>query len=258
MKRCFGLTLLIFFLLLAYEATASDLPEFPFVYATGEAEAEVAPDTARMTFRVSAFEKKPERALVVVEERSRELVPLFTKYSVDKKDVEAFELNKNTVRRTRNETELEILGYETERTFLVTFRNLEKYNSLVATLFALKNVSDIRTEFDSSKRRTVEAELVGRASAKAREQAEVLARGFGHSTLSVFAVTTVDTAFTSLGSIFGMGHQYRTYYRMRPAKEEPPARISRAKSATLPASTIFVPSAIKLQKSVAAIFKLKV
>ena len=243
MKKCLWLILLSFFVFFASKASASELPDFPFVYAAGQAETEVVPDTAKVSFRVAAFDKEPERALAVVEERSRDLVSLFAKYGIDKRDVVAYELGKRTIRETKNYTQLDILGYETDRRFSVTFRKLEEYDRLIAALFDLKNVSDIHTVFDSSRRTTVETELVAKASAKARQHADALAKGFGHAILSVFAITTSDMGFAYLSRHYGLGEA---------------AFSSMKGEAPLSTSTIFVPSTIKLQKTVTAIFKLKI
>jgi uncharacterized protein len=243
MKRIVWL-LILSVLLFASSGKASELPDFPFVYATGEAELEVSPDMATIAFRVEAFDKEPSRAAATVEERSKELVSLFAKSGIDKKDIVAYELTKTTVREKKDYTELGILGYETSRRFAVTMRSLVQYGDFVASLLNLKNLTNLDTTFDTTRRKAVEAELTAQASVNAREQAEALAKGFGTQVLSVFAITTSDMGFLFVAGQFGMGI----------SMEREAAKIQSRASM----SSIFIPSTIKLQKAVKAIFKLKV
>lgn len=240
MKKSFCIAIMLAFLLPCV-SHGSELPDFPFVHATGQAETEVPPDIATVSFNVEAFDKDPDRAAATVGERSKDLVSLFEKYNIDKKDIVAYESTKNTVRERKDYVQLNILGYETGRRFSVKIRALDRYGDFIAALLDLKNVTNLQTAFDTSRRRTVEAELVAQACAKAREQADALARGFGTEVTSIFAITTSNLGFIFMSGQFGIGRGMG---------------IAKGESAAPPA--IFVPSTIKLQKAVTAIFKLKI
>jgi uncharacterized protein len=231
-------------LCLPWLSCASEIPDFPFVFAQGQTEVEVAPDVATIFMQVEAYNEDPGKALSAVENRSAELVSAFTKHKVDKKDMIAYDINKRTVRETKNYTQLGILGYEVSRRITVTVRYLDQYEPLMTNLLSLKNVTNLHAEFDRTDRRTIEAGLITQASQKAREQATLLAKGFGAEIASVHAISASRVGFGNIAGEFGMGAGYTPVASM--------ARGERAET-----TTIFVPSTIKMQASVNAIFRLK-
>ncbi len=228
---------------LASAGGASELPDFPFVYATGRAELEVPPDVATITFQLRAFDKDPSRATAIVEEGSKGLVLLFARYGIDKKDIVAYQLTRTVVRERKNYTEIGILVYETSRRFSVKLHALDQYNAFMTDLLSFENLTNLHTEFDTSKRQAVERQLIGQASAKAREEAEALAKGFGSQIASVFAITASRVGFRSIADQFTVGGDIMMMKR---------------EIATQTTGTLFVPSTIKLEKTVNVMFKIKI
>jgi uncharacterized protein YggE len=222
---------------------ASELPDFPFVFATGKAELEVPPDVATITFQMQAFDKDPSRATTIVEEGSKGLVLLFARYGIDKKDIVAYQLTRTVVRERKNRTEIGILVYETSRRFSVKLHALDRYNAFMTDLLSFENLTNLHTEFDTSKRQAVERQLVGQASAKAREEAEALAKGFGSQIASVYAISTSRGGFRSMADQFTVGGE---------------VMAMRGESVMPTTGTLFVPSTIKLEKAVSVIFKIKI
>jgi len=224
---------------------ASEIPDFPFVFVSGRAETEVVPDFATVTFRVEAFDINPDKALSVVEKRSNELVSIFNRFGIEKKDIMAFEVNKETVRQTKDYVKLGILGYEVTRPISLTIRKLDKFDTIMTQLLNLKNITNIHTGFDTSKRKEIEAELMKQAAQKAREQAEFLSKGFGSEISGVHAISVSPEDFGNLGVAFGLGRGYGAQYSLS-------SRTKMEESVT-----VFVPNTIKIEKVVNAIFRLK-
>jgi uncharacterized protein YggE len=235
--------LVVLVLAFASVGGASELPDFPFVYASGHAEIEVPPDVATITFQLQSFDKDPNRATTIIDERSRGLIALFARYKIDKKDIVAYQLTRTAVREKRNYTELGILGYETTRRFSVTLHALDQYNAFITDLLRFENLTNLHTAFDTSQRQAMERQLIGQASAKAREDAEALAGGFGSRILSVFAITASPAGFLRMADQFILSRE---------------VTAMKAASSAMPATgTLFVPNTIKLERTVNAIFKIK-
>jgi uncharacterized protein len=243
MKKCALIAILVL-LLLPGSGVASGIPTFPFVFVSGQAEKEVPPDVATVSFNVQAFDKDPAKALSVVRERSSQLMAIFNKYGIDKKDVVAFEINKETVRETKNYVALRILGYEITRQINITVRKLDGFDALMTQMMSLRNISHLRTAFDTTQRKDIEAELFGQAAQKAREQAELLAKGFGSEIASVHAISV--SPFPVIEEVFGVGSAYGMHFS---TLEE--------KSVKREAVMVLVPSTVNLLKAVNAIYKLR-
>ena len=233
-------------LLLSGWAMAAEIPSFPFVFVSGQAEREVVPDKATVSFGVQVFNEDPDKALSVISERSAELMSIFGKYGIENADVVAYEINKETVRQRKDYVALGILGYELTRRMSVTVRMLGKFDALMTQIVGLKNVTSIQTVFDTTKRKEIEADLFREAAQKTRDQADLLAKGFGSEIASVHAISSSQRGFGSMDSEFGMGPNYRGY------GEPVPAGIAEQKS-----MKVFVPNTIKLKEAVSAIFRLK-
>jgi len=238
MKRCFLAGLLCLFLSSGW-AMAGELPSFPFVFVSGEAGKEVMPDKAIVGFGVEVFDANPDKALSTMEERSAELMAIFTKYGIENKDVIAYDINKQAVRQIKG-----IVGYELTRTMSVTVRVLDRFDGLMTDIVSLKNTTGIRTVFDTTKRKEIEVDLFREAAQKAREQADLLAKGFGTEVSSVHAISASQGGFGNIENEFGMGAGFRGY-------------VAQAAGPLAKTVQVFVPNTIKLQESVSAIFRLK-
>ena len=226
-------------LLFAASSARAQLPDFSFIYAQGEAKLEVAPDTATLSFTIESFEAEAGAASKIVADRTTEVLKVCEQQGIPAADVAAYELGKRAVRKQSDNSEsLEILGYEISRTFRITIRQIDKYPQLVSVIATMPNVTDPESSFDIAAREKVEADLVGQACAKAREQAELMAKGAGASLGPIHAVSS--TSFGNLEGRFGFAY----------------GGMGGASSAGLEPS-LFVPSTITITKTVYAIYRLE-
>lgn len=230
-------------LLAAAPAAAESLPAFPFVFVTGEASREVAPDKATVTFRIEVFDASSEGALELITARSKQAAGLLKKHGVTDADITAFEVAKRAVRENAPQGEpLKILGYETSRTFSITLRDVKRYDALVRGLLGMQNVVDVGASFDVEKRIDIEAALVAAATADARAQAQRMAEAAGMRLGAVHALSHAD--FGAIPGHFGMGEpQGPVAYRM-----------ARAEAGS---DVFFVPAAIPLQSQIHVLFRLE-
>jgi uncharacterized protein YggE len=227
---------------IATNGNASNLPEFPFVYAQGEANVEVAPDIATVSFHVEDYAEDATKAESVVWNRSKEILDFFNEFGISKKEIVAYQIDKNTVRESKEYNDLEIIGYEISRQIEITLLDLSIYEAILKKLVELPNITGIETEFERSDRDRIDKELISKACKDAEQKATLMAEGFGAKLGSVFAISR--TEFENVAAQFGVAFSYGGIqeYSLRGVNEE---------------EVLFVPSAVEFSIGVNVIFRLK-
>lgn len=223
---------------------ASSLPEFPFVSSNGYAEVELLPNMAKVSFGFKAFNENPKNAVDTIIQRSKELLEFCAKQKIKREDMVAYEINKNIVRERKNYQELNILGYEVTRQFTITLHGLQIYEPLAKKLLSIENVENFHTKFDRTDREKIESDLLTKAAADAKRQAQYLAKGFDAQIDSVFAIS--EHEFRDIGTLFE-----RAYVQASTGA------IVDISSPSGKKGLVFVPSTINFNSRVSAIFKLK-
>jgi hypothetical protein len=185
---------------------ASPLPDYPFIFVHGEAEAKLAPDIARVSYRIKASDKTSINVLSVIEACSLETLTILATNGIKKEDVVGFEVEKNAVRKRDKETyeELEIIGYNMNRRIEFTLRDLSKYEVVISHLLKSPNVTDIKTEFDRTDRSKVEEKLLADAISDAKHKADLMAKGSEQRIKGIKAISQLG--FNILGETFGFGN----------------------------------------------------
>lgn len=176
-------------LLLVGCSSASD-EAMSTVSSSGLASIEVKPDKATISFEVLVFSKDSAAATNELSSVSQNLQKFFTTREIPSADVKAQDIEKFTVRRTDdNGKELEILGYEIRRSFSITLTDLKKFETIMRDLYAMPSITTLNAEFENSEQNKHEAELLQKACAQARAEAEQLAKGFGARLGSVHRIS---------------------------------------------------------------------
>jgi len=240
MKKRLWIILFLLFVIGTY-THASELPDFPFVFAQGQAEIKRPPDIATISFQIEQFDEQAVNALTIVRNRSAELIAFFEAQKINEKDIVAYEIDKRAVRERKDHKKYKIIGYEITRNFSVKLEDLNRYEQFIKKLLSLDNVTNIKTEFDRRDRKQIEADLLVKAGQDARAQAELMAKGFQTEIGSVFAIS--QRGFQDLWTEFGLKGGY-AYARLN----ESDMRKS---------DFLFIPSTINFQNTVTVIFKLK-
>jgi uncharacterized protein YggE len=224
---------------------ASSIPEFPFVFATGRAELEMVPDTAKMTFRIKAFHKDSSNAVATVQSRSSEVISFLETQGFGKGSLVSYELSKSVVRETQDYKQLTILGYDVSRRFELTFDDLSKYEVVAKTLFKMDDVSEIETSFDRKDRTEIEAKLLASACADAKRNAEGMASGFGKALGEVHCIS--KQGFFAVVAAFGVGGE----------SFEQEVIIGHMTGGSEKGDIFFIPSTIKFVNQVSVLFRLE-
>lgn len=169
-------------------ASASQLPDYPFIHASGNGMVYVAPDVGEVDFEISGQQDDPEAARKVVEGRIAEVRALVAGLGLPAADVEIRDVRKEI--RKGERAQPGVVLYDIKCGVHIKVSDLSKWRAMVAPLIDMPNVDGFMTGFDISKRDQVEAELTGEAIKAARRKAEAIATGFGRKLGAVSGVST--------------------------------------------------------------------
>jgi uncharacterized protein YggE len=221
---------------------ASPLPEYPLVFARGDAQTKVPPDICVVNYQIKIRDKEPTNALSVVELRSAQTLAVLAEHGVKKEDIVGFEIDKDVVRDYEKRDQLAFLGYEMTRRIQFTLHDLGKYEPIVSVLLKTPDVTDIRTSFDRTDRKAVESRLLAEAVADAKAKAELMAQGSGQKIVKLRAIS--QHGFYNLAETFGLGNKEydnRMYSVGRQSEKE----------------LLFVPSTIEFRNGVSVIYEIE-
>jgi uncharacterized protein len=230
LRRCIATLLLC----TATAASAADLPAYPFLHveATGFT---VAPaDIGQVDFEIAASHANPAQALAVVQARAAEIRALMEHAGLALDDIEVRDIR---TQLTKGEAPV----HELRAGVKITVRDLAKWKAVVGPLLEKPNLDGFMTEFDSTMREKIEADLLQEAIRQARRKADAIAAGFGRKVLTVGGFST--------GPIKNLSR----------ALDMAPSDYVASRSRAVPASPgdLIAVTALKLSQPVDVIFRLK-
>jgi uncharacterized protein YggE len=196
-------TFLLALLFAPLAASASPLPDFPFVYVYGTAHREVAPDKVTITFQVKSYDVQAERAYRKQSEIADTVIGFATKLGVANDDLIAQAIEKSAVRREDEKGhELEIIGYDATRSVRIQLKELARFPELIEFLYSQPNVEQISATFGSKDETAILQSLTEDACRTAKANAERLSKGFEKKLGGIRAIS--ETGFSGIGGPFGL------------------------------------------------------
>jgi uncharacterized protein YggE len=173
---------------------ASQLPDYPFVHATGEAFVHVLPDLGEIDFDLAAYDPDTAAAAALVQTRIAEIQTLLAEQGVDAQsspvaDAVVRDMRKE-MRKSDNPDPKAAPEYEIRCMVHINVRDLSKWRAVMQGLLAKPNIDHMSTSFGLRERERVERELVAAAVKDAQRRGEAMAAGFGKKTGAVTAVSS--------------------------------------------------------------------
>lgn len=196
-------------LLVTLAASASQLPDYPFIHMTGSAKLYVPPDMGAMDFEIIAADPDPAVARQTVETRVAEVRALVETLGLPAEGLEVRNVHQDLRKSQPGETQV----YEIKCGVHLDVHDLSKWAGLANGLLGMKNLDGFATTFDTSEREKIEADLGAQAVRDARRKSEALATGFGRKLGPVAAVTT--GSLKNLGNAMGLVRDESNYSRNR-------------------------------------------
>lgn len=233
--------ILVASLLLPLAASATDLPDYPFIHVGGNGFSYVMPDVGEIDFEVSAYNSDPEAARQVVEGRIAEIRALVAQLALVNTDVEIRDVRKEI--RKPDPAQPGVVLYEIKCGVHIKVTDLSKWRELVGPLIAMPNLDAFMGSFDTTKRDEVEMDLTSEAIKAAKRKAEGIAAGFGRKLGAVSGVSAGDLKNVSRAMGFAGAEPTRTRNVV--------ARSDREREALL------MVEVMKMSRSVDVIFRFK-
>lgn len=222
-------------------ASASQLPDYPFIHASGNGLVYVAPDVGEVDFEILSQQDDPEAARKVLEGRIAEVRALVAGLGLPEADVEIRDVRKDV--RKGERAQPGVVVYDIKCGVHIKLSDLSKWRALVLPLIDMANVDGLMTGFDISKREQVETELTGEAIKAARRKAEAMAAGFGRKLGAVSGVSTSDL---------------KNVTRAMGLAAAEPTRFTRTEGRSqYDRDTLLMVTLMKLSQSVDVIFRIK-
>lgn len=229
-------------------ANAATIPDYPFVYVTGEAQTRVPPDVADISFSVLAESQDAAVAGHTVEGRVAEILRVLHSIGLSNDRIDVSGLTKEAVTSDYSQDKPAVIrGYKVSRDFSTKITDLTKWPEIAARLLEAQNITDVQVTFGRSDAKRIDAALLEKAAKDARERAQRLAISFGRHAGVVMALS--QSPFGTLGPSFGMGSE-ESGGAAAPVEEAVVTGVHRD-------AALFIPHSIELTAEVHALVKLQ-
>jgi uncharacterized protein YggE len=184
----------LFLLLLPLLASASPVPEYPFVHTNGSAYVTVIPDQGSIDFEVTVVAPTIDEAMATLTERSKAIQAVTNQNSIPVDDIELGDI-KRVIAKDGVSQELKLTAH-------INVRTLASWVPLVQGLVAIPNLEGFVTEFASSEKEKVTDELILEALKDAQRRATLIAKGVGRKLGPASGVSTGP--LKNLGNAMGL------------------------------------------------------
>jgi uncharacterized protein YggE len=224
----------------ASQAVASQLPDYPFIHATGIASIYVSPDIGSIGFDIAVSNEHAEDAAKLVDTINAEILVILERNNIPVGDYTIEELQKKL--RVIDATDKIPAGVivEIKQSVNITVKDMTKWDALTAELVAKDNLANFDSTFDRTDRQKIKDGLMIDAIHNAQHNGGIIAEGIGKHLGAATAVSSEK--LHDIG--FALGLAQGDYFEMRDNRNDQNPRFA-------------APQALKISQSVDVIFRLK-
>ena len=183
-KRLIVSTLVLGAILPGPAVQAAEMPNHPFVTASGRSELWMRPDIGELKFEAGAQNVSAETAASELLALSAGIMQLIADHGIPEDDITAYEVQKKTVPVNGSPDP----AYSMTRYFSIRVRGLEQWPDLLEQLMKMDHVDSVSTSFDRSDSDDINMRLMTGAADDARKKATLLAQSFGRKLGPVTAI----------------------------------------------------------------------
>lgn len=232
--------MLISALWMASAGNAAVLPDYPFLFETGTAQIDVAPDLANVEINIAERGDDPAKVFASVNASIAATLDALTRLKVPTADIDTSDIQR-AVDYTRVEKNASTkVQYILSRQVKVRIRDLSVWPTLMADLAKVSHIDAMNSDFQSSSRNAIYEKLEEQAARDAQTRAQRSAGYFGRKIGAAMAISRLP--FHTVDAIFTGGPSYM------PAPYIPPGNST---------GNLHVPAQITLSTSVNVLFKLE-
>jgi uncharacterized protein YggE len=223
-------------------AWGSQLPDYPFIHATGIAYRFVAPNIGEIAFEIAVSDADAEEAAKLAQSRNTEILALLSAQEIPLDDVEVRDIEKKIRWSDGSDGKSATATYDLKQNFHIYVRDLTKWQGLIMPLIAKNNVGNFGISFDRTDRDQINDELTNSAAKDAARNGTTVAAAFGKHLGPVVAVS--QGKLRNIGMALGL----------TPTNDSFPGRDNQKGPVILDFSA---PPAIPYSQSLDVIFKIK-
>jgi uncharacterized protein YggE len=181
--------LLILLVCSASGVSASQLPDYPFIHTSGRAFSLLSPDLGEIVFEIVSSDTDADKALLLVNTRSTEILALFSTQQIPMTDIDASDIQKKIRKSDTPDSGQSADIVDVKRTFHVYVRDLSKWQQVVLPLLTMNDVGNFSVSFDCKDRARINDELVAAAAKDAQHNGANIANAFGKHVVGVVAIS---------------------------------------------------------------------
>ena len=180
-------------------ASASQLPDYPFIHAVGNAYIFVAPNLGELDFEINVPEVDPEASVATALKRIDDIQQLLNTQGIGAEDVTIRGLRKEMRKQGADDV------YNLRSAIHITVRDLSKWRHVVLPLLNMPNVDSLEATFGTTEREKLERDLMNLAVKDAQNKADAMASAFGKrvGTVSAISSNQLKDLSTSIGLVPG-------------------------------------------------------
>jgi hypothetical protein len=239
------LPLCLFGLLLCGSSTfAADIPDYPFIFVTGNADIDTLPNIAVCSLAIRAVDQDPGKAESTVDGTLTSALAVLAAKGIAASDIESSNISKQILTTEYNGKEpAAIRGYDLTRNLQFKVRQLTSLPAIEDGFLGSPNVEQINCQFDRTDRAALEADLLTKAIHSAKDQADRLAEPLGRHVTTAAAISKMP--FAIIASVFGIDNRLAEL-----------SGLDRMFKKSVSADDLLIPSTIHMSVSVNVLFKM--
>lgn len=157
---------------------AGTLPHFPFIHATGEASIHLPATMAEIDFELTELTLEPQLTLDTIVADSKEVFELLASLQVAESDIDAADIKRYISPVEYMDRDENAKRYRLMRNFHVVVRDMSQWNAIVSGLLQKTYLGNFSVRFGRDDLPQIQRDLVLRAAADAKQNAQGLAQGF--------------------------------------------------------------------------------
>ncbi|MBI3711870.1 MAG: SIMPL domain-containing protein [Burkholderiales bacterium] len=233
--------LLLMVLTIFGSVLAGTLPNFPFIHATGEASIHLPATMAEIDFELTELTPEPQLTIDTIVADSKEVFEFLVSQQIAEGDIDAADIKRFISPIEYQDRDENAKRYRLMRNFHVVVRDMKQWNAIVSGLLQKAYLGNFSVRFGRDDLPQIQHDLVMRAAADAKQNAQRLAQGFSVRLGNAGAIS--QAPIKSIASLIGLDGE--TKYESTFVEVKPQTR------------DFSMPAYLKYQQTVNVVFKIK-
>ncbi len=184
------LPIALIFCAAATAAYASQLPDYPFIHAVGNAKIYVQPDIGEISFDVTVSDGDSEKATQVTAAINDDILKLLAEQNIPASDISIYELEKKMRVTESTDGKPATVIYDIKQGMTITVKDLSKWQNLTIPLLAKEHLGNFDANFDLTNRQQLKESLMQDAIKNAQHNGTIMVEPFGKHLGAVMAVSS--------------------------------------------------------------------